>query len=489
MQLINCKISYQTGDSIIYTTQLNNNDFVLNIHSKENLLQANIHTNKDLYNFNIDFYIKIDASFTNFITNAYQTWSPSIVAYENSNKSKLFSQLSKKFTRGCGLEYLGEYEQDYDQNASFGLCQFRKDCSNDCLIFASLNEEYTFTKYTYDFERHILKINRNFKGYSVNKHMELAKVTRICDTYQNAINKLKSSLNCQDIAQEKLLVYNTFNEFGNAISQQVINNKIYTIENCFNLFLIGDGYSTTGYDLFDIDCKRFKNGFKSIVDNIHQKGMKAGIWIAPFAISPLAKSFAKNQNLTIKLNDKPQITCPFWEGVHSLDITLEDSKKYLKEMFELIDSWGFDVIYCDCIYMAGCIPTDGKTQAMLINDGIELIKKFANGKTLIFGGVPFLSGINNCDYISLSSDCKNIWHNPLNFLSPQMDLSTKNNLKHLPNKKYLDLIYPCIYTIPNNSKIKPPLINTILNSFDNIVVTDSQIKPQSYPSEINLPTD
>lgn len=489
MQLINCKISYQLGNNIIYTTQLNNNDFALNIHIKENNAKANIHTNKDLYNFNIDFYFKIDKKFSTLITNGYQTWSPSLKVKGNSNKPMFFKNLTSKITRGSGFDYLGEYGEEYDKNASFGMCYFKEENSKNCLIFVSLNEKDTFTKYTYDFDRNMLKINRNFKGYSVNKNMEIANILYVQDEHSKAIERIKIALNCQDMQNEKLFVYNTFNEYGNAISGQIINNKIYTIENFYNAFIIGDGYSTTAYDLFDIDKKRFKNGFKSIVDNIHQKGLKAGIWIAPFAISPLAKSFANNQDSVLKLNEKPPITCPFWEGANSLDITLQNSKDYIKTIFEQISNWGFDIIYCDCMYMAGCVPVSGKTQAMLIDEGIQLIKKYAAGKILIFGGVPFLSAINNCDYISLSADSKNVWNNPFGFISPELPLSSKSALKQLPTKRYLQDFYPCICSIPNNSKIKAPLINTILNSFDNIIINSSQITSKTYPNKINIPTD
>ena len=62
MQLINTKISYELGETEVFTTQLNNNDYSIDIHIKENLLKANISTSKQLHNFKINFYIKIDSN-------------------------------------------------------------------------------------------------------------------------------------------------------------------------------------------------------------------------------------------------------------------------------------------------------------------------------------------------------------------------------------------------------------------------------------------
>ena len=39
MQLINTKISYEIGETEVFTTQLINNDYSINIHIKENLLK------------------------------------------------------------------------------------------------------------------------------------------------------------------------------------------------------------------------------------------------------------------------------------------------------------------------------------------------------------------------------------------------------------------------------------------------------------------
>lgn len=528
MQLINTKISYELGETEVFTTQLNNNDYSIDIHIKENLLKANISTSKQLHNFKINFYIKIDSNYCEFLTNGYQTWMPSQKIFENGKNCPLKNKMLAKITKGTGLDYLGEYNKPYYKEASFGLCYFKTKDNSKTLLFCSLNECDTFTKYTFDFERHILKISREFYGYSINKNMEIANIILIENNYYEAFAKLKEILNnnnnlnatayengktedenaqnnsvCtkdeqnidyeyiittnarQDIPK-RIIGYNTFCEFKNNISQQLINNKIYSINKIYNTFFIGDGYSEKSCDIFNIDNKRFPTGLKPIVDSIHEKGIKAGIWIAPFAISPLSQSFSKYADIALKQNNKQAVTCPFWNGAYSIDITLPASQEYLKNMFDIIIECGFDIIYCDCIYLAGSIPTGGKTQAMLISDAIKLIKKFASGKTLILGGVPFLTAFGNCDFISISYEPKNIWQNPLDFLSPQMPISSKSNVQNLPLKKYMDLLHPCIYTIPDSKKIKTKLVNYIAHNFSNIITSDKHIISTTYPSQIKL---
>ncbi len=528
MQLINTKISYELGETEVFTTQLNNNDYSIDIHIKENLLKANISTSKELHNFKINFYIKIDSNYCEFLTNGYQTWMPSQKIFENGKNCPLKNKMLAKITKGTGLDYLGEYNKPYYKEASFGLCYFKTKDNSKTLLFCSLNECDTFTKYTFDFERHILKISREFYGYSINKNMEIANIILIENNYYEAFAKLKeilnnnnnlnatsykkgkiddentqkdlaytkdsqniehdniSTTNARQNTSKRIIGYNTFCEFKNNISQQIINNKIYSINKIYNTFFIGDGYSEKSCDIFNIDNKRFPTGLKPIVDSIHEKGIKAGIWIAPFAISPLSQSFSKYADIALKQNNKQAVTCPFWNGAYSIDITLPASQEYLKNMFDIIIECEFDIIYCDCIYLAGSIPTGGKTQAMLINDAVKLIKKFACDKTLIFGGVPYLSAYGNCDFINISSEPKNIWQNPLDFLSPQMPISSKSNVQNLPLKKYMDLLHSCIYTIPDSKKIKTKLVNYIAHNFSNIMTSDKHIIPTTYPSQIKL---
>lgn len=487
MQLINCKMSYIIGDNIVKTTELKNNDYTLNIQTKNNILSANIETNKEFCDFKIEFYLKIDNKYKEFITNGMHTWLPSFKLNKNKNENKVIKLLQKYLYKGTGLDNVSNNQNNL--YSSYGFCYFKQSNSDEILLFASLTEEDTFTSFSYDFERCILKVVRDFKGFSINKNFALIKLVEIENVFDTVLSLLKTSLKIDNdkLNKNKIIAYNTFSEFKCNISEKIIKNKIHNLQNNYNMFIIGDGYSSNGYDLFNLDNKRFPRGFKPITDNFHEKEIKAGLWVAPFAISPLSKSYTKYQDLVIKQNNKPVITCPFWDGCYSLDITNSDSIQYLKDLFNLIiNEWGFDTIYCDCMYMAGCLPTNGKTTAMLIDDGIKLIRKLTTGCTLILGGVPFLSGINNCDYISIALDANNCWYNVSDILSPELPTSAKSSLNSLVYKKILNEIYPSIYTIPNNKKIKHKLINLIANSTDNLIIPDNLIKETTYPTKINL---
>lgn len=489
MQIINCKISYIIGESQVYSTELKNNDYKIDIELKDDILYSKIQTSKEFKDFKIEFYLPIDKKFTQMITNGYQTWLPSYKINCNGKQNKLSAFLQKNMYKGSGIDCIAEYQSNFSKNTSFGMCYFKEDNTNNTLMFVSLDEKDTFTKYDYDFDRNVLKITRDFKGYAINKNMQLIKVLQIEKDFESSINVLKENLNLTDKTQKttRLIAYNTFSDYKSNITAQIVNEKIHNLQNDYNMFIIGDGYAQNSGNILDIDEKKFPNGLKSIVENIHSKKILAALWITPFAISPLSKSFSDQQNLVIKQNAKPVVTCPFWGGAYSLDISLDDSTQYLKDMFDVIfNEYQFDAVYCDCTYMAASIPVAGKTQAMLINHAISTIRKLTENKLLILGGVPFLSAVGNCDWIAISSDSSNYWYDIGDILSANFPTSAKSSVNSLVYKKYLNKIYPCVYTVPNNKKIKNKLLQLISNASPNLIISDKQLKPTTFPSKFSL---
>ena len=105
---------------------------------------------------------------------------------------------------------------------------------------------------------------------------------------------------------------------------------------------------------------------------------------------------------------------------------------------------------------------------------------------MILGGVPFLSAINNCDYISISPDTKNNWNNPFDKLLPEFPLSIKSNVKGLIHKKILDDLYFSICTIPNNKKIKSKLLSLIAANCRNLIIPENMLKQTTYPAKFKL---
>lgn len=80
--------------------------------------------------------------------------------------------------------------------------------------------------------------------------------------------------------------YTSWYNYYQNINEEIILRDLEGLERAgesANIFQIDDGYETKVGD-WDIDATKFPNGLKPIVDRIHEKGLKAGLWLAPFAV-------------------------------------------------------------------------------------------------------------------------------------------------------------------------------------------------------------
>lgn len=191
---------------------------------------------------------------------------------------------------------------------------------------------------------------------------------------------------------------------GNKVNEQYILAQLEAIDKIpGNLGLeyiqIDAGYSPWGDWL---DTKRqFPNGMESIVNEIKKRGMKAGIWIAPFVASPSSQLFKEHKEWFLKddsgNNFEARFTSPFDFlpplQFRVLDVTNPEVKKYLTRMIKQFMDWGFEFIKTDFTYPV-CFCTNyfrQMTRVQAIREGFETIRKAAGNKVHIMSGITQLS--------------------------------------------------------------------------------------------------
>lgn len=160
---------------------------------------------------------------------------------------------------------------------------------------------------------------------------------------------------------------------------------------------------------------KYPQGMKAVCDNIHGKGLKAGIWLAPFAVSRKSALFSLHPEWVI--GGKENILNPN-EGVFGLDLSNPDVLQYIRRVFERVfDEWGFDLVKIDfLLYGAGEGTRYDKycSGVQAYRKGLQVIRACA-GEKLIFGcGCPVLQSVGLCDVLRIGSDVGSRWHFPLN---------------------------------------------------------------------------
>jgi len=202
------------------------------------------------------------------------------------------------------------------------------------------------------------------------------------------------------------------------ISHESLSKNADILENSmtslgFNVCLIDDGYMTSWGDWTSLKPGRFvkDGGMRVLSDAIRAKGMKPGVWLAPFACDKHS-TLAKDHPDWIIRNDtgRHANSANCGKFFYGLDAT---NPAVLKHVYDTIrravDEWGFDVLKLDFLY-ASCLAGNGKldpsmSRAEAMYLGLRTIRAAAGIETFIIGcGCPIGSAVGFVDGMRVSCD-------------------------------------------------------------------------------------
>jgi alpha-galactosidase len=158
--------------------------------------------------------------------------------------------------------------------------------------------------------------------------------------------------------------------------------------------------------------ERFPHGMKWMADQIHEKGMTAGIWIDPFTVredSILAKEHpdwlkAPNEEGKKRMKENERV----------LDVTIPAAFEYTRETFrKLGEDWGFDALQeCDFVYNLMCAESYSNpalTRIDVMHRGMQAAREGFGRNKFITSFTPLpVTGIH-CDAMRIGDDCAPIW--------------------------------------------------------------------------------
>ncbi|MHA1870779.1 MAG: glycoside hydrolase family 36 protein [Promethearchaeota archaeon] len=211
---------------------------------------------------------------------------------------------------------------------------------------------------------------------------------------------------------------------------------------------LDDGYNPKNImDLDEINAERFPHGLKYIADKIHEKGLKAGIWINPFNVGIKSKFYQENVKKHPEWFPEPDPSFLIRdENWRSLDLTIPEVQERIKRQIKMVvKEWGYDLLKVDFSYM-NMAPTQFQNEHYTApeqhNLGWKLIREAAGEDKYIIGiggPIPLHLGEVNAERISL--DTLPQWESNVAqhmFDIPQTEGSVIFNLRTMLRKYYLN---------------------------------------------------
>lgn len=357
-----------------------------------------------------------------FYANGYQAWTTSREFSKNDKLDGLISicKANKSLKHFAGLS--GDYNfASYGKKGqfhSYTYCYFRKRGSNEITLYGSKSERKGFTVFDVDMINGIFNIKKDVEGLKLNANQgyEMFNIAIINADMNDAMDEyFFDFVGCKKPAIEHLSGYTSWYNYYQDINEEIILRDLNGLDRAkeeVNIFQVDDGYQKAVGDWLITDKEKFPNGMKFIADKIHEKGYKAGIWLAPFNAQINSDIAKKHPDWLIRHNQngKKMLGCQGWGGAYTLDIYNEEVRNYIKKVFDVIlNEWGYDMVKLDFLYSQCIEPRNGKTRGEIMCDGVDLLRDACGDKLILGCGVPIGACMGIFDACRISCDANKDW--------------------------------------------------------------------------------
>ena len=156
---------------------------------------------------------------------------------------------------------------------------------------------------------------------------------------------------------------------------------------------IDDGYQADIGDWTTIN-EKFPHGLAWLAQRIHERGFKAGLWLAPFLVASTSAIYRQHPDWVVRDGEgRPVVAITNWNRqCYALDCTHPDAQAWLEELARtLVGEWGFDYLKLDFIY-AGAVEGERcdcqATRAQAYRRGLEALRCGAGDAFLLGCGAP-----------------------------------------------------------------------------------------------------
>ncbi len=363
----------------------------------------------------LTFNRKVTSSSTLFF-NGYQSWTDSqeLRVHDRLTASPFWA---KPIIRKLGLDRYGDmniHTPDKGKGVFYGFSYAYVKESNQIQLIGSIDEKSGFTIIEY---RHkpgnwvLLKDNRHLK---IDDTVTLFDVMCLTGSEDEVFDAWFKAMNIHPITTTLKTGWTSwYNHYQNITESIVLHNlkQFEKVTPKIDIFQIDDGYQQAIGDWLLVDPHKFPHGMKVIADAIHQQGIKAGIWLAPFAVEPKSQIYINHPEWLVKDTEGHPIKGGFnWGGFYVLDMQNEQVKAHLKHVCKVVlDDWGYDMVKLDFLYAACLIPTDTKPRGQLMAEAMDFLRECVGNKWILGCGVPLASAFGKVDFCRIGCDVGLDW--------------------------------------------------------------------------------
>lgn len=342
--------------------------------------------------------------------NGYQSWtfSPEKTIHEADRSLRYFpAPLTKKY----GLDRYGDgffYGGSRNRNIHHGYSYAYVRNDNGYRLFGSLGENSGFTVIEFDTKGDRVTFAKDCSGRLVTDSYTAVDMEIFTGSEEEVFDGYFEALGIPKPSTPKMIGYTSWYNCYQDISAEKISADLEGIGEMPakpDIFQIDDGFETFVGDWFDIDCEKFPQGLEPVIEQIKDRGMAPGIWLAPFLCEKDSKLFSEHEDWLLRDGDGRTVyTGCNWSGGYALDIYHPEVREYIKAVLGHYKSMGFRLFKLDFLYAACMLPRRDKTRGEIMCDAMDLLRGELDGCMILGCGVPLASAFGKVEFCRIGCD-------------------------------------------------------------------------------------
>lgn len=413
-----------------------------------------------------------------FLANGFQSWSESRALGPNEGVLPL-RKWARPYMGLYGDEYIPGIVRATGYAHSWTYAEWIGDDGVHHLA-ASNNEDTGFTMFQFDHERGLVTITKDLPpdGLALTHSFPLFDLIMASGSRQEVYGYWRDGFCRPPRVSAKaggtVLGWTSWYRHFTHIDQDIILKNAENAASSglpFEYFQIDDGWQTAVGD-WRTTQPGFSMGMGALARQIAHKGLKPGLWLAPFVASAQSTPVRNHPDWLLRRDGKPLRAGynPMWGGwYYALDIYHPGVRDYLSGVFHVVvDHWGYQLLKLDFLFAACLAPPEGKTRGQVMHDAMQWLRTLCKDRVMLACGAPLGAAMGYADICRIGGDIHTEWrHRLLRFLRHRERVDTESSLISTIHRRPLDGLFwqndPDVFIMrSDHQRLTPTQRHTVL---------------------------
>ena len=417
-----------------------------NVHQEAGAqrIRLTIHPKRDLVLHRVELVFKEPfRTGDQIFCNGFQSWSESR-EYDFEEGIPPLRRLARPYLRYYGDEYLPDVQRGRGRLHSWTYSYLRR--GQHLAFIGSLLEATGFTLIQYDRAAQQIRIRKDCRGLQVKHSYPTFDLLLLEGMEQAVFDRYFELLECPPPRAPRVTGWTSWYNYYTDINEALLLENLEALAAAphdFDIFQIDDGYQTYVGDWLSTKPS-FPRGMAPLAQQIRQRGLQPGLWLAPFVCDPRSELYRQHPDWLLRDRSGQPIKVgynPAWGGwYYALDFYQPGVQEYLTRVFyQVLDQWGYQIVKLDFLFAACIHPPVQKTRGQVMHEVMAFLRRLVGDRWILACGVPLGTCFGMVEYCRIGADIHLQWeHRFLRFLRMRERVSTIVALRTVIGRRQLN---------------------------------------------------